>query len=77
MLSRLSFFSPYALWFLFALPGGLMLGTALTSDDPRIFHELIHPSGEFSARFLIVAMMATPLAMLLRGWRGPIWLKKN
>ena len=54
-----------------------MLGTALTSDDPRIFHELIHPSGEFSARFLIVAMMATPLAMLLRGWRGPIWLKKN
>ena len=77
MLSRLSFFSPYALWFLFALPGGLMLGTALTSDDPRIFHELIHPSGEFSARFLIVAMIATPLAMLLRGWRGPIWLKKN
>jgi sulfoxide reductase heme-binding subunit YedZ len=77
MLSRLSFFSPYALWFLFALPGGLMLGTALTSDDPRIFHELIHPSGEFSARFLIVAMLATPLAMLLRGWRGPIWLKKN
>ena len=77
MLSRLSFLSPYALWFLFALPGGLMLGTALTSDDPRIFHELIHPSGEFSARFLIVAMMATPLAMLLRGWRGPIWLKKN
>ena len=77
MLSRLSFFSPYALWFLFALPGGLMLGTALTSDDPRIFHELVHPSGEFSARFLIVAMMATPLAMLLRGWRGPIWLKKN
>lgn len=77
MLSRLSFLSPYGLWFLFALPGGLMLGTALTSDDPRIFHELIHPSGEFSARFLIVAMMATPLAMLLRGWRGPIWLKKN
>ena len=54
-----------------------MLGTALTSGDPRIFHELVHPSGEFSARFLIVAMMATPLAMLLRGWRGPIWLKKN
>ena len=77
MLSRLSFLSPYGLWFLFALPGGLMLGTALTSDDPRIFHELVHPSGEFSARFPIVAMMATPLAMLLRGWRGPIWLKKN
>ena len=22
-------------------------------------------------------MMATPLAILLRGWRGPIWLTKN
>ena len=53
------------------------VGTALASDDPRIFHELLHPSGEFSARFLIVAMMATPLVMLFRGWRGPIWLKKN
>lgn len=54
-----------------------MLGAALASDDPRIFHELVHPSGEFSARFLIVPMMATPLAMLLRGWRGPIWIKKK
>ena len=22
-------------------------------------------------------MMVTPLAMLLRGWRSPIWFKKN
>ena len=77
MLSRLSFLNRYGVWALFALPGGFMLGAALASDDPRIFHELVHPTGEFSARFLIVAMMATPLAMLLRGWRGPIWLKKN
>jgi sulfoxide reductase heme-binding subunit YedZ len=42
-----------------------------------MIHEMVHPSGEFSARFLIVAMMATPLAMLLRGWRGPQWMKRN
>ena len=36
-----------------------------------------HPSGETSARLLIVLMMATPLAMLLKGWRGPQWLKRN
>lgn len=45
MLSRLSFLSPYALWFLFALPGGLILGIAFMSDDPRIFHGLVHMSG--------------------------------
>lgn len=77
MLSRLSFLNPYWLWALFSVPGILMLSTAFTSDDPRVFHILVHPSGEFSARFLIIAMMATPLAMLLKGWRGPIWLKKN
>jgi sulfoxide reductase heme-binding subunit YedZ len=77
MLSRLSFLSPYWLWLLFALPAIGMTSEALTSTNPRIFHILVHPSGEFSARFLIVTMMATPLAMLLKGWRGPIWLKKN
>ena len=74
MLKRLS---PYWIWLLFALPAVGMTAETLTSDNARIFHILVHPSGEFSARFMIVAMMATPLAMLLKGWRGPIWLKKN
>lgn len=69
--------SPYWIWLLFAVPAIGMTYEALTSTDPRLFHRLVHPSGEFSARFLIVTMMATPLAMLLRGWRGPQWLKKN
>ena len=49
----------------------------LTTTDPRIFHDLVHPTGEFAARFLIIAMMATPLCLLLRDWRGPRWLKRN
>lgn len=73
-----SLFHSYALWALFALPGVAMTVAILTSDTPAVMiHEMIHPSGEFSARFLIVAMMATPLAMLLRGWRGPQWMKRN
>jgi len=73
----MSRFSPYWLWALFALPAIGMSFEALTSDIDRIFHILVHPSGEFAARFMIVAMMATPLALLFRGWRGPQWLRKN
>lgn len=76
-MSRFSFLSPYWLWLLLALPALGMLNSALTSDNARIIHILVHPSGETSARLLIITMMATPLAMLLKGWRGPIWLKKN
>jgi len=43
-----------------------------TSDDPTILHQIVHPSGEFSARFLIDTMMASALALLLRCWRGPL-----
>ena len=69
--------STWIIWALFALPAIGFSYAALSSDNPRVFHELVHPTGEFSARFMILAMMATPLAMLLKGWRGPQWLKKN
>lgn len=74
MLSRLS---PYWLWLLLALPAFGMASALASSTDPRIFHELLHPTGEFSARFMIIAMLASPLVLLLKGWRGPQWLKKN
>lgn len=74
MLSRLN---PYWLWLLLAFPALMMANGLATSDDPRIAHELLHPSGEFSARFMIIAMLATPLMLLFKGWRGPRWLKKN
>jgi sulfoxide reductase heme-binding subunit YedZ len=43
----------------------------------RAIHQLLHPSGEFSARFMIITMMITPLAMWLKSWRGPRWLMKR
>ena len=50
---------------------------ALRADDPEIFKELLHPTGEFSARFMIIAMLASPLMLVFKGWRGPLWLKRN
>lgn len=72
-----TFTSPYLLWLVLAIPAIGMTFDALTSTNPRVFHILVHPSGETSARLLIILMMATPLAMLLKGWRGPQWLKRN
>ena len=74
MLKRLS---PYYLWALLALPAIGMSYDLFTSDNPRIIHILLHPTGEFAARFRIIAMMATPLTLLLPGWRGPRWLVRN
>lgn len=73
-MSRLS---PYLLWVLLALPALGLSFQISTSSDPKIIHHLLHPTGEFSARFMIIAMLASPLVLLLRGWRGPQWLKKN
>ena len=69
--------SPYWLWALLSVPAAFILSEALTSDNARIMHILVHPTGETSARLLIITLMATPLALLFKGWRGPLWLKKN
>lgn len=74
MLSRLS---PYWLWALMALPGFGILISLINATDAEAIHAALHPTGEFSARFMIIAMLASPLALLLKGWRGPRWLKKN
>lgn len=73
----LKLLSPYWLWAVLALPGVGMASQLFTSSDARILHHLLHPTGEFAARFMIIAMLASPLVLLLKGWRGPQWLKKN
>ena len=72
-----SFFNhPYTFWVILCLPAIPML-IALSSGDPRILHKLLHPTGEFAARFMIIAMMITPLTMLFRGRSWPRWLMKR
>ena len=69
--------SPYWLWLVLALPAFFMAYAAATSSNPRIFHILVHPSGEWSAWLLILTMAATPLALLFRGQRWPRWLLRK
>ncbi|MEN0086943.1 MAG: ferric reductase-like transmembrane domain-containing protein [Pseudomonadota bacterium] len=73
----LKHFSPYWLWLVLSIPAFGMLAALSNATDPDIFHELLHPSGEFAARFMIIAMLASPLVLVFRGWRGPRWFQKN
>ncbi|MGC1504632.1 MAG: ferric reductase-like transmembrane domain-containing protein [Sulfitobacter sp.] len=73
--------SPAFIWTLLALPSVPMI-LALVSDQPAtsgkpVAEMLLHPTGEFSARFLIIAMILTPMRMLFPAstfWR---WMMKR
>ncbi len=67
---------PWTFWALLSLPAIPMIA-GLASGEPRAVHRLLHPTGEFAARFMIIAMMITPLMLLLQGWRGPRWLLRR
>ena len=67
--------SPYVLWALLALPAvpmvlGLIPGIGEIDD-------VLEESGEFAARFMILAMAITPLRMLLPGTGWTAWLLKR
>ena len=66
------------MWFVLALP---LLPIAVqgfqTSGEMHSVHNLLEPSGEASARLLILALCATPLSMLLPGWWGSRLLIRN
>jgi len=67
--------SRYFFWALLALPALPMMISL--SSDPGVAEKLLHPSGEFSARFMIIAMMITPLRMIFpkAGWLN--WLMRR
>lgn len=69
----------YVLWLILSIPAiGLMSGYF---SGNILSGELLHPTGEFSARFMIIAMLATPLLVLFRrfGWslKVPQWLVRH
>jgi len=66
----------YLLWVILTLPAigfsyQYLTGAALSG-------ELLHPTGEFSARFMVIAMVATPLQLLFQKFKWsmtvPRWL---
>jgi sulfoxide reductase heme-binding subunit YedZ len=65
----------YLVWALLAVPAALILHTFFTKDIwPG---DLLHPSGEWSARLIILALMITPLSMLFPGQGWVRWLLRN
>lgn len=66
--------SPYAFWAILALPSVAMISGALSGGD---LEPLLHPTGEFAARFMIIAMMLTPLRMLFPKSSALLWLMRR
>lgn len=62
---------PYAFWLLLSLPS---IGALVAYLSGSGFEEVLHLSGEFAARFMIIAMMITPLRMLFPGASWTAWL---
>ena len=67
---------PLTFWALLSLPT-IPMTLGLTSGTPDAVKTLLHPTGEFAARFMIIAMMITPLMMLFRDASWPRWLMKR
>jgi methionine sulfoxide reductase heme-binding subunit len=65
-----------ALWALLAVPAAVILYRYATV--PGIWPgDLLHPTGEWSARLIIVALMLTPLGQLLPQSRAVKWLIRH
>ena len=62
----------YGLWALLALPSmPMMIGLWTGRADAE---QLLHPTGEFSARFMILALALTPLRLMFPKVRWLAWL---
>ena len=69
------------IWGLLALPA-IPMTVALVNGAPgpgeeTVAHALLHPTGEFAARFMIVAMCITPLRMLFPGSKLLSWMMQR
>lgn len=69
---RAVFESRYFLWLVLAIPL-LWMSNAYRAGD-LFYGEVIHLSGEYSARLLMLALAATPLRLLFSNARWPNWL---
>ncbi len=67
--------SKYVLWAFLMLPG--LMFTIGLMNGKMDYGKLMHATGEFSARFLMFSLIATPLAMLFPKSKFPKWLVRN
>lgn len=67
--------SKYLLWVFLMLPGVMFSAGVITGK--MNYETLMHATGEFSARFLIFSLIATPLLMLFPKMKFPKWVNRN
>lgn len=67
--------SRYFLWAVLALPLAWM-GNGLRDGD-LFYGEIIHASGEVSARLLLLSLAVTPLRLFFSGSNWPSWLLRR
>ena len=68
------------IWILLALPAvpmtGALMSGATQPDGTSATEFLLHPTGETSARLMIIAMILTPLRMLFPKARFWAWMMR-
>ncbi|MDA4844756.1 sulfite oxidase heme-binding subunit YedZ [Hoeflea poritis] len=73
--------SRYFFWAILTLPAIPMVlalaGGEAAPDGRPVTEVLLHPTGEFAARFMIIAMLVTPLRMLFPKAGFLIWLARR
>lgn len=73
--------SRYFLWGLLALPSLPMIaalaGGEISDDGRRATEFLLHPTGEFAARFMIIAMIVSPVRMIFPKSRFWFWMMRR
>jgi sulfoxide reductase heme-binding subunit YedZ len=62
-------------WLVLTIPAILLVQRYLAGDI--IAMEMLHPTGEFSARFMIIALMITPLSVIFGNRRWVGWMMKR
>ena len=63
------------IWALLALPSiPMVIGFVFGNADP---HRLLHPTGEFAARFMIIAMIITPFRLMFPKNRFWFWMMRR
>jgi len=67
--------SKWFFWIILLLPSIPMVVSF--SQDLSVAENLLHPSGEFSARFMIIAMLISPLRLLFPKTRWLHWLLRR
>ncbi|WP_316860441.1 ferric reductase-like transmembrane domain-containing protein [uncultured Cohaesibacter sp.] len=68
------FNSPYFIWIILALPSVGMINYALGGND---LGRMLHPTGEFAARFMIISMILSPLRLLFPKAAFIRWLMRR